>query len=300
MNNENKPFYGKIMLFGEYSVILGSKALVIPLKRFSGQWTNAKPTSEHEHMLRKALHDFVEYLASNPQASTLIDSERLKQHIGQGWWLNANIPIGYGAGSSGGVVAAIYEKFSIAPTTDLSRLKKELGMLENYFHGNSSGLDPLCCLSRQPVLIASDAHIQLLPTLRIPQQISIFLYDSRKIGMTGPLVQHFNEKMKEYAFYRSVSHEWIPAVNEAIDSFLTADIHRFFTQLEAIARFERHHLQPMIPDEVSEFWDKGLQTGDFTMKLCGSGGGGFSLIFARDANKVRKHFHPDYLIEMNQ
>ena len=32
----NERFHGKILLFGEYTVITGSQALVIPLRNFSG------------------------------------------------------------------------------------------------------------------------------------------------------------------------------------------------------------------------------------------------------------------------
>ena len=35
----------------------------------------------------------------------------------------------------------------------------------------------------------------------------------------------------------------------------------------------------MIPDSLKEIWNEGLKLDSFYMKLCGSGGGGFFLVF---------------------
>jgi mevalonate kinase len=45
----------------------------------------------------------------------------------------------------------------------------------------------------------------------------------------------------------------------------------------------------MIPEDYRPLWQKGLETGDFSLKLCGSGGGGFILGFGRDLARIRDH-----------
>ena len=36
----------------------------------------------------------------------------------------------------------------------------------------------------------------------------------------------------------------------------------------------------MIPDTVLGIWQQGLDGGQYTMKLCGSGGGGYLLVYS--------------------
>ncbi len=44
----------------------------------------------------------------------------------------------------------------------------------------------------------------------------------------------------------------------------------------------------MIPDSFKDIWKKGLDTGEYYLKLCGSGGGGFLLGFTKDFEKTKR------------
>ena len=44
----------------------------------------------------------------------------------------------------------------------------------------------------------------------------------------------------------------------------------------------------MIPVNMLDVWKKGMQTGDYYLKLCGSGGGGYMLGFTEDFEKTRE------------
>ena len=44
----------------------------------------------------------------------------------------------------------------------------------------------------------------------------------------------------------------------------------------------------MIPAQFHELWKQGLDTNDYYLKLCGSGGGGYILGFAADFDKAQK------------
>ena len=53
----------------------------------------------------------------------------------------------------------------------------------------------------------------------------------------------------------------------------------------------------MIPQQFHEIWQKGLETNDYYLKLCGSGGGGYILGFTQDLEKAKKALK-DYNLEV--
>ena len=79
------------------------------------------------------------------------DLEALNKDVADGMYFDSSIPQGYGVGSSGALVAAIYDKYTIEKITVLENLTREkllklktiFGKMESFFHGKSSGLDPL-------------------------------------------------------------------------------------------------------------------------------------------------------------
>ena len=53
----------------------------------------------------------------------------------------------------------------------------------------------------------------------------------------------------------------------------------------------------MIPQHFHELWKKGLETNDYYLKLCGSGGGGYILGFTQNFD-VAKQSLSDYKLEV--
>ena len=53
----------------------------------------------------------------------------------------------------------------------------------------------------------------------------------------------------------------------------------------------------MIPDQFQSIWKKGIESGDYYLKLCGSGGGGYILGFTRDYEKAKLQLK-DYQLEL--
>jgi mevalonate kinase len=47
----------------------------------------------------------------------------------------------------------------------------------------------------------------------------------------------------------------------------------------------------MIPEKMRNYWEAGLNSDYFKLKLCGSGGGGFLLGISSDFKSTRKYFH---------
>jgi mevalonate kinase len=53
----------------------------------------------------------------------------------------------------------------------------------------------------------------------------------------------------------------------------------------------------MIPEKFHALWKKGLETNDYYLKLCGSGGGGYILGFTEDIEKAKVALK-DYQLEV--
>jgi len=153
-------------------------------------------------------------------------------------------------------------------------------------------MDPLNCYIKNPLLIKSKTNIE---TVGIPREFSnnggIFLINTGKPGKTGPLVNLFFEQCKEDRFFNLIKNEMIPFTNGCIQSIVKGDIKAFFGHLKSLSGFLLSNLKPMIPNAFLDAWQRGLESGDYYLKLCGSGGGGFLLGFTEDLDKAQKMLH---------
>ena len=295
------------MLFGEYGVICDSMALTIPYAHFTGelmfidqeQYTDIELAIESNKHLKNYFH----YLKDLHQKSNFrdnLDLDRLDKDISNGLYFESNIPQGYGIGSSGALVAAIYDHYVVKKNKsrkvltgiEISNLKETLSKMESYFHGTSSGLDPLLCYIRSPLLIRNKVQIETvgIPREKFGPNSAIFLINTGEPGKTGPLVRLFTDKLKDDAFNNQVRNVYIPAINASIETFLKGEMNRFYNHLTELSAFQLLYLPEMIPDNMRAFWEEGLQRNDFKMKLCGSGGGGFLLGISNDFKSTRKYF----------
>ena len=102
-------FYSKILLFGEYGIIKDSKGLSIPYNFYNGALKKDKNLSDQAKASNASLKRFAEYLSNINKDLVTFDIEALNQDIDQGMFFDSSIPQGYGVGSSGALVAAIYD-----------------------------------------------------------------------------------------------------------------------------------------------------------------------------------------------
>jgi len=307
MIKKNETFYAKILLFGEYSIMCNSMALTVPYTHFKGElsfinddkYTNLDFATESN----KSLREYLIYLQSLNEKKELLfemDFNAFENDVAAGLYFESTIPQGYGIGSSGALCAAVYGKYSSnkifsdenISTEDLLMLKKIFAQMESFFHGVSSGMDPLNCYIKNPLLIKSKTNIE---TVGIPREFSnnggIFLINTGKPGKTGPLVNLFFEQCKEDRFFNLIKNEMIPFTNGCIQSIVKGDIKAFFGHLKSLSGFLLSNLKPMIPNAFLDAWQRGLESGDYYLKLCGSGGGGFLLGFTEDLDKAQKMLH---------
>lgn len=294
---KNPLFYAKILLFGEYGIIEDSQGLTLPYSYYKGAFKFSDLDSDFEKKSNHNLKKYAQYLEnlSLPNEFQLNVSDFLND-IHNGLFFDSNIPQGYGVGSSGALVAAIFEKYSkikYSPETisknQLKELKKVFGILESYFHGKSSGIDPLICYMNLPILIENRENVD---KVSIPKgeegKGAIFLIDSGSVGETGPMVQIFFEKMKIEGFRKTLKEEFIRYNNACIDAFLKEDMNPFFKNLKKLSVWAYEHFRPMIPESIYKIWKKGIDSNAYYLKLCGSGGGGYILGFTKDYEKAEK------------
>jgi mevalonate kinase len=265
----DRIFSSKLLLFGEYSVIIGGRALAIPLSSFRGMWKFEKGDP-------KELFLFSEFLEKSGDFDFL-DIQSFKRDLEKGLFFDSDIPLGYGMGSSGALVAGVFFRYSEKTDLEPARLKSLLGKMENFFHGSSSGLDPLVSLLGRPILIERNhGGISFPENL---QTYSIFLIDTGLSRNTGPLVNWFLNQLKEKEFRIAMEENLVPANDRAITHFLEGNFEKLFLEWGKVGELQKQFLPPMVPEKFKEY----LGLSEFgAVKLCGAGGGGFLMGIAKD------------------
>ena len=299
--NSGTLYNSKILLFGEYGIIENTMGLSIPYEEFKGHFI-FEPVEETEEQSSSntELKKFVNYLEKLVKAGELscdLGIKALKKDIERGMFFSSSVPSGFGVGSSGTVVAAIYGKYcqnkidvsdDIAPD-DILKLKNIFSEMESYFHGRSSGLDPLICYLNIPLLIKSQTELDKvgLPKYNSGQG-AVFLLDTGQIGKTEPLVQYFLNRCKEEGFRNMIKRRLKKYNDAAIEAFLNNDINPLMHNVKHLSELLFAHFKPMIPDVFHQLWQEGIDSNAYYLKLCGSGGGGFILGFTHDFEAAKE------------
>lgn len=267
MQNEIVP--AKILLFGEYTLLTGSRAICVPYWKLNGKWSYEKGNDPKIAHSRFHLEKFF-----NEALLDGIDKENFRIELDKGLWFDSTIPQGYGVGSSGAVIAAIYRRFSFDKGDALDQ-RSQLAKLENYFHGSSSGLDPLVSLVKKPLLIYDTINVQVLnEDLNLE---NFFLLDTGTSRQSSTFVKIYQSKIQEGDFRRKCVDILCADVNFAINALIKNDLKDLYRHMISISKFQFENFPEMIPDEVYNTWMNGIRTGDYALKLCGAGGGGFIL-----------------------
>ena len=291
-------FFAKILLFGEYGIIKDSKGLSIPYNFFRGMLKWTEEETEATRISHQSLCDYTEYLKGLPEELLRLDWEALHADLDLRLYFDSSIPQGYGVGSSGALVAAFYDRYAvdkISPQADLipeklSRLKSIFAAMESYFHGQSSGLDPLNSYLSLPLLIHSKDKIETtgIPAQNAQGKGGVFLIDSGSSGATAPMVSLFLENMKEEAFRKMMRDEFAQVTDRCVENFLKGNLKSLLSNMKSLSALVLQYFKPMIPAEFQELWKKGLETNAYYLKLCGSGGGGYVLGFTQDLEAAQK------------
>ena len=267
----------------------GSKALAMPFWNFSGKWAQ----DPRNFGLKNNLLKLASYLEKN--LSTLpfeFDIHRFKSDLKAGVYFDSTIPMGYGVGSSGALCAAVYDRYAVnaipsgCPDDLLTELKLHLSNIERYFHGSSSGIDPLISYTKSAILLQNNDELKRISLDDSTDHITVFLIDSEKRGNTSNNIKIFNDLIKEEYYLQDFKNNYNPLVNRCIVSFLEENTCDFLLNVGKLAQKQQVLFESMIPSEFVKFFHLARKSGRFAIKLCGSGSGGFLLGFTSDFEHV--------------
>ena len=303
-------FYSKILLFGEYGIIKDSKGLSIPYNFYNGALKVDENPSAEAVKSNSSLRKFVTYLENlqteQPELVTF-NLDLLKADVERGMYFDSSIPQGYGVGSSGALVAAIYDKYADNKITVLENLTREkllelktiFSQMESFFHGKSSGLDPLNSYLSIPILINSKDNIEAtgIPTQSTNGKGAVFLLDSGIVGETAPMVNIFMENLKDQGFRTMLKNQFVKYTDACVENFLGGDMKSLFSNTKKLSKVVLNNFKPMIPEQFHGIWQKGIDTNDYYLKLCGSEDGGYILGFTEDLEKAKESLK-DYKLEV--
>lgn len=257
----------KVLLFGEYTVLNGGSALAVPLRRYGGHW------SQQESPLD--LMDFFHSLLEFPNAK----KDDIKEALEQRWSFDSNIPVGYGIGSSGALTAASYDRFFEKSLFSHEELKVLLSKIESYFHGISSGIDPLTSYLNSPIVVKKN---QVTEYEDLPIGNKLFLYDSGIERNSKPLIATYKQKLQDSASFQDAVYGLSRFTERVIGEVVRDE--PYDKSFKEISIIQLEHFHEMIPDPVRKVWGEGLTSGKYYMKLSGAGGGGYFLVYKNAEN----------------
>lgn len=288
---EQPKFLAKILLFGEHTILRGSKALAVPFSQRYCYW------SWEEKYQDTSLSAFAIYLEKTLPLAFDVDEFKLEIH--QGLRLHSNIPNGYGLGSSGAVCVAIFQRFSTSEGRHLAKddPKAFFGKMEGFFHGSSSGVDPLIIYLNQNLCLLANGDYQVIPLQSLTNSYQFFLLDTEQQRKTAPLVNRFTERYDSNEFFKKmVDENWSKPTDHAIDSLLNNDMTELWSAFEKISSFQYQHLQEWITPRLLTVWGESSIKKTYLLKICGAGGGGYCLGLTKNWTKTQEQLSDFSLI----
>lgn len=278
-------------------MIFGSEALLIPYYSAFGEWSSViNRPSERGFESNASIRKFYDYLREHEEFR-ILDLRRFDMELNAGLFFDSTIPLGYGVGSSGALVAAIFDRYKLIEINDIPKLKDFLAKMESFFHGSSSGMDPLQCYLGKPFILSQQtsdngqqSSFTMLDDDFISDAIHIFLIDTKIKSPTAPLVEKFKELRKDNSYLDKFDNEYVPIVSKCIKSLTDKKDDEFYEHLSQLSKLQIELLSHTIPEETRKFFLTDIKKDGFQVKLCGAGGGGFLLGFTKDIEKTNNYW----------
>lgn len=262
-----RKYPAKILLFGEYLVFSGGKALSVPytatglVKSFKQQNTN-----------QPFYFDIYNYLLTLPIFEGRVSS-KFRKEIYSGLHYNSTIPVGYGMGSSGAMVANIYDDYIKDKKTNLKELQNELAAIEGFFHEKSSGIDPLTSYIQRPVVVDSNS---VATDFKLKNLNRFYIYDSKIKRSAKQAISHF-QKLNEDVEFQQGLKSLTMLNNILVDKSIAGE--DITEDMKNFSILQMNLFWDFIPESVQRIWERGINLDTYYMKLCGAGMGGMFLIY---------------------
>jgi mevalonate kinase len=274
MTSNSKKYFGKILLFGEYTIIQNGIGLAIPYERYWGEW--------RENTSFEGAPELLNHL-KNCSLKTPVDIQLFDKDLREKKGYFSTIPRGKGLGSSGALVAAVYDRYGTLErgSLKLEELQKDLAQMEGFYHGQSSGVDPLVSFLGCPVKVSPSRVEKCSPPLAAWNDFKRWaLIDAQSERVSAPLVKIFRQKVQLPELQVPLKRLG-ELVAEGIDHYESADESHLSLVMEELSRLQWEYFQEMIPHSMREIWRRGLESREYFFKLCGAGGGGYFLVYRR-------------------
>lgn len=291
-----RSYLSKILLFGEYTILHGSMGIAMPFRHFKGSWKYDKNNQTKESLVilknylqRKHYEGFLKFL----------DFDEVEYQFSKGLYFDSDIPSGYGIGSSGALSAAIFDAFFNKPKSlSLDEVIHDLSIIESCFHGKSSGLDPLVSYFNQPILTHSNKTIELLDSTNSELNRKIYLLDTGISRSTKPLVEAYLETRRQSETFLLKMQEVAEYNDILVFSYLHGDTKVFERTIKLLSKAHFNFLSMLIPKKFIKLWKNGLESGVFSMKLNGAGGGGFLMIYVHEEHKFKSLIRNERILKI--
>jgi len=283
-----RKYPAKLLFLGEYSVLSGSDALALPFHRFSGAWVRGDDTLTGQEKVLEPFIQYLEKLFASDEQEAFLDLEKMKRAFEAGWRLKSSIPVGVGLGSSGMLCASVYDAFANKKPTSPEETHQMLQKMEAFFHGSSSGMDPLVSYLEKAVLLQDGKTLipEIYGSVGNPPFFTGLL-DSQIKRNTAALVPLYRKKVNEPESELVLKNDYIPSVNRAISAYLNHQPENLWLELRQLSLFQYEFFEPMIPEGIREIWQRGMLDESFYLKLCGAGGGGYFYVFSKKEEMVK-------------
>lgn len=262
----------KWILAGEHAVLRGGEALVFPLFAKSMFWS-FQPSSENLKIsytgeTASEIEMIFRFILEKACEIAGVDRKSLKGQL----QVNSGILLGMGLGGSASLAVGLAKFFN----TSLSLGVNEIDFaqkIENYFHGESSGVDTAVVFHQKPLIFKRNASATMIEKYNLP------LLTLSHCGRRGP-TKDCVEKVKElFTTDKSKAETIDNRMKESVDTFKTLIIdgtrEQWMTTItKAHSCFEDWDL---VPTEAEQHIQWLKSQGARACKMTGSGGGGYIL-----------------------
>lgn len=282
----------KLLLFGEYSVLRASDALACPLHFLSGALKYAcvagkdglKTQKSQQSLIQLSVH--LEKIKTKLSADESFDSNRFRNDLISGLIFESDIPEKYGIGSSGALVAAVYSSyFDQRKEKPLNQILESLKLLESFYHNYSSGIDPLVSFLSKSVLIKNTEPVIVPFNLNwLNENFGLYLIDTGQSSST--------KEKNNKAFLDKISKDYIQLNNKIIDKVISRNPQNLFSDLLGLCSTQHTIFEHLFPENILQLCRRGTSSSEYGIKLCGSGGGGYFLLFSSKPKHI-----PDEIID---